>query len=322
MKRYNGKNWLKEVIIFENPDLNKYMYYEDILSFYEVCDNRIGIVFTYWYYSNEEIGYNAFLSFIEGIKAISYNLDLKNEKLYVKTVYAFDNSPINNCSVSYGGLTSYTNSSGIATFDLSSVSTIPFNSIAYGVYDPNYNLKAKIQNQTIAFHKLVVNPFNIRSNNEIKNVNWNDVEKKLSFETKGNCIVKTSNYGIPNTIEVDGKIYTNWKYDQVKQEVEIYDLSSYVVLTWKSSPIEAPSGVSSGGITPSQPIELPKVEIPSTEKLVNWGLFVIIAIIIGAIASQQLSKRKGVKKWRSRNYKSKVESKKWKKKERESRRGI
>jgi len=256
---------------------------------------------------------------VDGINITQYVLDLKNEKLYVKTVYAFDNSPINNCSVSYNGLISYTNSSGIATFDISSVSAIPFNSIAYGVSEPKYNLNAKLKNQTIAFHKLVVNPFNIRSNNEIKNYSWNDVERKLSFETKGKCIVKTSNYGIPNTIEVDGKIYTNWKYDQVKQEVEIYDLSSYVVLNWK---VEAPSGFSSGGITQPQPIELPKAEIPAPEKLINFGLFIIIAIIIGAIASQQLSKRKGVKKWRSRNYKSKVESKKWKKKEEEAKKSV
>jgi hypothetical protein len=95
---------------------------------------------------------------------------------------------------------------------------------------------------------------------------------------------------------------------------------------WASSPPSSPGVAQSTEITTyiQTPVNIPKVEIYAPEKLINFGLFVIIAIIVGAIISQQVSSKKKVKKWKSRPYstKRKVESKSWKKKEKEARRGI
>jgi threonine aldolase len=48
------------------------------------------------------------------------------------------------------------------------------------------------------------------------------------------------------------------------------------------------------------PVNIPKIEIYAPAQLVNFCLFAIIIILIGAIISQHSSNKKKVKKWRKR----------------------
>ena len=242
----------------------------------------------------------------DGLKLSQYILDLQNQLVTVQAAYAYDNQPIANANVTYAGLYALTNSTGWAVFDLSVLSSVDWNSVAYPVSEPTYGLTYKMQNQTVAFHKLQVQPFTIRGNNFIGNPVWDDVNRKLTFTTSGTCIIKTGDWGQPLRVEVDGAVYTNWTYNSASQEVSIFNLHSNVALIWQTqagAPGGAPSGVSPAPAPASiPPAEIPTV-IPSTApSLVNIGIVLIVAVVAGAFIYSQTGKAKTLDEaWRKRS---------------------
>jgi len=242
----------------------------------------------------------------DGLKLSQYILDLQNQLVKVQAVYAYDNQPIANANVSYAGLYVLTNSTGWAVFNASALPSVGWNSVAYPVSEPTYGLTYKAQNQTIAFHKLQVQPFTIRANNFIGSPVWDDINRKLTFTTSGTCIVKTGDWGQPLWVEVDGTVYTNWTYNSISQEVSIFNLHSNVALIWQSQ-AGAPGGAP-GGVSPTPapastpPAEIPTI-IPSTSpSLVNVGIVLIVAVVAGAFIYSQTGKAKTLDEaWRKRS---------------------
>ena len=255
---------------------------------------------------------------VDGLNLSQYTLDLKNEKVYVRAVYAYDSTPIAGANISYIGLYASANSTGWVAFDVSSLSNVDWNSLSYCVSEPTYGITYRVQNQTIAFHKLPISPFSIRGNNQITTPNWDDVNRKLSFTTSGTCIVKVGDWGTPLRVEVDGTTYTDWTYDSAKQEVTISNLASNVALIWQTG--GAPGGVPGGpgGVTPTPgetPVTPPVYVPPEAVPLVNVGLIVIVVVVVGAYAYSQITQPKKVsQKWRQRQKQTKPV--KWKKKSR------
>jgi len=255
---------------------------------------------------------------VDGLNLSQYTLDLKNEKVYVRAVYAYDSTPIAGANISYIGLYASANSTGWVAFDVSSLSNVDWNSLSYCVSEPTYGITYRVQNQTIAFHKLPISPFSIRGNNQITTPNWDDVNRKLSFTTSGTCIVKVGDWGTPLRVEVDGTTYTDWTYDSAKQEVTISNLASNVALIWQAG--ETPGGVPGGpgGVTPTPgetPVTPPVYVPPEALPLVNVGLIVIVVVVVGAYAYSQITQPKKVsQKWRQRQKQTKPV--KWKKKSR------
>jgi hypothetical protein len=234
----------------------------------------------------------------DGLKISQYVVDLVNQKIYIKAEYAYDGQPIANGNVSYAGLYALTNSTGWAVFNMSALPSVDWNSVAYPVSEPTYGLTYKAQNQTVAFHKLQVQPFTIRANNFIGNPVWDDVNRKLSFTASGMCIVKTGDWGQPLRVEVDGVVYTNWTYNSISQEVSIFNLHSNVALIWQSQ-AEAPGGVSPTPAptpTPSPPAETPTaVPTPPLQlPLAAVGIVLIVAVVSGAYVYSQAAKPKRI----------------------------
>jgi hypothetical protein len=244
----------------------------------------------------------------DGLKISQYVVDLVNQKIYIKAEYAYDGQPIANGNVSYAGLYVLTNSTGWAVFNMSALPSVGWNSVAYPVSEPAYGLTYKAQNQTVAFHKLQIQPFTIRSNNYIGNPVWDDVNRKLTFTTSGTCIVKTGDWGQPLRVEVDGAVYTNWTYNSVSQEVSIFNLHSNVALIWQTQ--EGAVGGAPGGVspapapapTPSPPAEIPTIIPPTAPSLVNVGIVLIVAVVAGAFIYSQTGKAKTLDEaWRKRS---------------------
>jgi hypothetical protein len=259
---------------------------------------------------------------VDGIRCNNYTLDLTSQLVTVKAVYAYDAAPIVNANVSYAGLYASTSSSGWATFNVSGLASVGWNTVSYGVSEPTYGLTYAALNQTVAFHKLQAPPFNIRANNQITAPVWDDVNRKLSFTTSGACIVKVGDMGTPLRVEVDGAIYTGWTYNSASQEVQINNLHSNVALIWQSSPSGGGGGAGGGeagggggggtsGVPVAPPVFVPHEAVP----LVNVGLVVIVVVVAGAYAYSQTARPKKVsEKWRQRQKQAKnVE---WKKKDR------
>jgi len=226
---------------------------------------------------------------VDGLKVSQYVVDLVNQKIYIKAVYAYDGQPIANGTVSYAGLSVSTNSTGWGIFDVSQLANVAWNSESYIVSEPSFGVTYKAQNQTIPFHKVIVNPFNLRGDHQIANYTWNDVEKKLSFTTKGTCIVHVGDYGQPLWVEVDGAVYTDWTYNSICQEVTVNNLHSNVVLIWKT---EEASRVPGETMPPKETPNTPPIYVPSTP-LVNVGLLIIVVAVIAAYSySYRQNKRR------------------------------
>jgi hypothetical protein len=240
----------------------------------------------------------------DGLKLSQYILDLQNQLVKVQAVYAYDNTPIANANVSYAGLYAQANSTGWAVFDLSRLSEIAWNTVAYPVSEPSYGLTYKAGNQTVAFHKLQAGPFTIRSGSPIGNPAWDDANRRLSFTAHGTCIIGAGDWGQPLRVEVDGAIYTDWSYDKDRGEVEIRNLHSNVVVYWQSAP---PDGGGGGGVIGATPPAAPGAGAPSLPTvvppsmapgLVEAGLAAIAIVVVGAYAYEQLKPRSLGEKWR------------------------
>jgi hypothetical protein len=252
------------------------------------------------------------------LKIDDVQVDLLNQKVRVKAVYAYDNAPVAGL-VNYLGLLAQTDAQGYAEFDLSRLSEVPFGGECYVQSDQAYGLMASTRG-TVAFCKVPVGPFSVRGDHVIGNASWNDVERKLKFTTKGTCVVFVGDYGQPLRVEVNGQIYTDWSYDYNRREVTIRNLASEVVLVWASSaPAVAGGGGGGGGAvgvlpppptptTPTTPSAQPATTAPVVAPapavdLVNVGIGVIVAAVVGGYAYSQLKsspRRRYREAWRKR----------------------
>lgn len=168
----------------------------------------------------------------DGLNITSYNVDLDNEKIYIKMIYAYDGLSISGGTINYLGQ-SATNSTGWAVFDSSAYSNVDFNTIAYGVLEPNYGLTKPLRNQTIAYCKRTVEEFKIKSFNDITNTNWDG--QNLVFHSSGSkIIVDVGSHGNASSVKVNGQPYNDWEYDEVHQRIIIYNVASEVIITWIS----------------------------------------------------------------------------------------
>jgi hypothetical protein len=256
----------------------------------------------------------------DGLKLTQYVLDLTSEVVYVQAVYVYDSQPIANANVSYAGLYASTNNTGWAAFNVSTLASVNWNSVSFGVSEPTYGLTYPAQNQTVAFHKLQVQPFTVRANNFIGNPVWDDVNRKLSFTTNGTCIVNVADWGQPLRVEVDGAVYTDWTYDSAKQEVTINNLASNVTLYWQQQPSGGAPGGSSGGVTPTPeetPVTPPVYVPPEAVPLVNVGLIVIVVVVVGAYVYSQVTKPKTADRvWKHYKSSSRRKSTTWRREKR------
>jgi hypothetical protein len=252
------------------------------------------------------------------LKIDDVQVDLLNQKVRVKAVYAYDNAPVAGL-VNYLGLLAQTDAQGYAEFDLSRLSEVPFGGECYVQSDQAYGLTTSTRG-TVAFCKAPVGPFSVRGDHAILNTSWNDVERKLKFTTKGTCIVFVGDYGQPMRVEVNGQIYTDWSYDYSRREVTIRNLASEVVLVWASSaPATAGGGGGGGAVGVLPPPPSPAMSAPAAPTtpattapvvapapavdLVNVGIGVIVAAVVGGYAYSQLKsspRRRYREAWRKR----------------------
>lgn len=178
---------------------------------------------------------------VDGIKLSEHVVDLENEIIYVRALYAYDGNPIINCTISYSELMAATNSTGWAQFDTTTLSNIHWATISYGVYEPNYGLIYKHTNQTIAYEKKQVPPFCIKSENEITNSIWDSGNKTLYFNGNGIIKVDVGDWGVPSKVELNGNLWTDWSFDNQKKKVTIYNAAGFISIYWEHAPWEPPA---------------------------------------------------------------------------------
>jgi hypothetical protein len=87
------------------------------------------------------------------LNASAQSASLVTQILYVRLLYASDGAAINGGTVSFGGVTGVTNSSGWANIDLSSTGAFPWGLPSYGV-DDGSTVSGVSANQTIALAKV------------------------------------------------------------------------------------------------------------------------------------------------------------------------
>ncbi len=127
---------------------------------------------------------------VEGLKVSAYSIDLTNVKVYVRLLYAYDNSAVANGNVSLAGLYALTNSTGWATFDMGSVSDFDYGQLAYGLQDSAYGITYKNTNQTIPIAKKTRL---IESDATISALTWDGTKLTLAFSgASGSYTLKVS----------------------------------------------------------------------------------------------------------------------------------
>jgi hypothetical protein len=244
-----------------------------------------------------------FTLIVDGIRLSDYVVDLRNDKVYVRAVYAYDGQPIPSATVRYGDLTATTNATGWAVFDLSGVSDV-FYSLAYGVSEPAYGLTYPAQNATPTFGKKVVGPFTVKATSAIVNPVWDDVRRVLEFNASGTAVVRVGDYGMPKKIEVDGQVWTDWAYDMGRQEVTINNLHSHVVIYWGGGEASDGGGGGGGGVyvppQPSVPLGIPPAPSIPSGGLVGLGLLAIVGVILGSFIYSQVRPKPISRKWSER----------------------
>ena len=136
-----------------------------------------------WDSSGEEGPYsNGRAIIVDGLKVDSYSIDMASGKVYVRMVYAYDGSPVENGAISFAGLSESTNSTGWAVFDLSSAADFGWGQVAYGVQDGVYGITCKVQNQTLPLAKR--NRL-VQSGCEISSLTYDSDEDRLYVEFAG-----------------------------------------------------------------------------------------------------------------------------------------
>jgi len=87
------------------------------------------------------------------LKVSAFTRDVANQRLYARLLYAYDDTPVENGTVAYAGLTATSNSSGWADFDLTQAVNFDWGQEAYGTTDDVYNVTSTSQNQTVTLAK-------------------------------------------------------------------------------------------------------------------------------------------------------------------------
>jgi hypothetical protein len=196
----------------------------------------------------------------DGIEIGDCLVDLEGDRVYIYARYAYDGLPIPNCTVGYAGLTASTNATGWAALGLSGLREVAWNTAAYGVSEPQYNLTYSYGNRTVAYHKVYVEPFTVRASCEILNASWSYDARRLSFSATGACVVGVGGWGRPSRVEVNGAPYSDWSYDPQRQEVTVRNLASQVALIWEAgAPPSGPQvylGPASSLAVSAKPVEL------------------------------------------------------------------
>ncbi|MEM4727208.1 MAG: hypothetical protein QXD04_03010 [Candidatus Bathyarchaeia archaeon] len=84
----------------------------------------------------------------DGLRAADYEVNLGEEKVGVRVLYAYDGSPASGANVSFGGLYAVAGLDGWASFT-PSASRVEWGSTAYGVEDAVYGISYRVENVSI-----------------------------------------------------------------------------------------------------------------------------------------------------------------------------
>lgn len=171
---------------------------------------------------------------VDGMKVSKHTTNLSNDQIKVRVVYAYDDTPIQNGNATYAGFFAVTTADGWATFNVSSLKTVPWGLTAYAISEPKYGLTARTQNQTVNYQKTPIETFTIKADNPITNAGWSALTRELSFNSAGTIVTDVGNLGKPIRIKVDGTTYTDWTYNSTTQQVTAHNVNGKVVLQWTS----------------------------------------------------------------------------------------
>jgi len=126
----------------------------------------------------------------DGLKVSAYSIDMTNMKVYVRLLYAYDNSAVANGNVSLAGLYALTNSTGWATFDMITANDFSYSQVAYGVQDATYGITYKHTNHTLPIAKK--NRL-IQSDATISSLAWDGTKLSVTFSgASGSYTLKVS----------------------------------------------------------------------------------------------------------------------------------
>lgn len=262
--------------------------------------------YTVWAEANRPSTTNSTIEVkVDAIKLATSQVYIESETVKVLALYAFDDTPIGGATLSYSGKTATTNATGWATFDTSLINTIQANSTATGVSEPTYGLTTCAETQTISLHKLRVPPFAVTSSHAVTNQDWNDVTRKLSFQTSGTSSVDVGDYGQPLTLTVDNEPWSNWTYTPDKRVI-ISGIAGLVVLTWESSPpsggtVEPPVNPPANNTDTNPPPIIPITPTIPTSNLVNIGIAAIVVTVAGFYINQEMKNKNPITAWKTRS---------------------
>jgi hypothetical protein len=176
----------------------------------------------------------------DGLTVDQQIVDLEGLVVCVHVKYAYDGQPVANAKVGYGGLVGYTNSSGWVAFSVWNFTRVSFGSAAYALEEPVYNITYCSQSLSVQFAKESFDTFWLAGKSTISEFFWDWTNRKLSFRMSGTAVVWAPGMGPPQKVEVNRQTWTNWTQDGAL--IYIYNLSSYVVVSWvvPPSPQEQP----------------------------------------------------------------------------------
>jgi hypothetical protein len=170
----------------------------------------------------------------DGLSVDQQHIDLESLVVCVHVKYAYDGLSVANAKVSYGGVVGYTNSSGWATFSVWNISSVAYGSGAYASEEPVYNITFCSQSLSVQFAKQGFDTLWLAGNSAISDFYWDWTNRKLSFRMSGTAVAYVPGLGSPQKVEVNRQTWGNWTYDA--SLLRIYNLSSYVVVSWVVPP--------------------------------------------------------------------------------------
>jgi len=227
---------------------------------------------------------------VDQLNCSSYTIDLSNKQLNVTLVYAYDGSSVSDGIVNFHGTNATTDSNGIASFDLSSLSDFDYNQVAYGVTDGSYGITSTIQNQTIPLAMKNGHLIQGTSSLSISSITWDSNEKQLSFSASGSGTqtikIRHQNGDKPYYVKIDSTVYnegSHWSWSTPVTTIT-YPFSSHTfMVSWIALSIESGSsgggGVSSSGGTFS--IQIPESTQKFVQTIIKPALFKIPEYYVG-----------------------------------------
>jgi len=143
----------------------------------------------------------------DGLK-VSQSLDLDNLILSLRLMYAYNDSAISGGSVYFAGSTQVTNSSGWASYALSSLSDFSWGQTAYGVSDVAYGITYKAENQTIPLEKFGTFLINTQVAHSVASTQWQSSILSFYVSGTGSATIKVYYSGslIPYYVKINGMI--------------------------------------------------------------------------------------------------------------------